>query len=114
LINFHNLGTKINLDDFGTGYSSIAFLKKFDVDIIKIDKTFVDDVLEEKSRNYVKAIVDTAKTLDKELVAEGVETKEQFEVLKDLGVDYFQGYYFAKPLNKKDFKNYVYKNLNSS
>jgi len=114
LINFHNLGTKINLDDFGTGYSSIAFLKKFDVDIIKIDKTFVDDVLEEKSRNYVKAIVDMAKTLDKELVAEGVETKEQFEVLKDLGVDYFQGYYFAKPLNKKDFKNYVYKNLNSS
>ncbi len=107
----HNNGIKINLDDFGTGYSSIAFLKRYDIDVIKIDKTFVDDVLDIKGRKYVKAIVDMAKALNKSLVAEGVETKEQFEVLKKMDVDMYQGYLFAKPLPKEDFVKFVKSNL---
>ena len=107
---FHKKGIKINLDDFGTGYSSIAFLKKFDIDIIKIDKTFIDDVLNSKGKKYVKAIVDMAKALDKTLVAEGVETKEQFEVLKQMDIDMYQGYLFAKPLPKKEFIEFVKSN----
>ena len=106
---FHKKNIKIDLDDFGTGYSSIAFLKDFDVDIIKIDKTFVDDIENEKDKIYVKAIVDMAKALKKELVAEGIENEIQFNILKGMGVDYFQGYFFAKPMKEEDFINYVKK-----
>jgi len=108
---FHSLGLKVNLDDFGTGYSSLSFLQEFNVDVIKIDKSFVDNVLEETGKIYIKTMVDMAKNLGLETVAEGVETKEQFEVLKSIGVDYFQGYYFAKPLPKKEFEEFVKKNL---
>jgi EAL domain-containing protein (putative c-di-GMP-specific phosphodiesterase class I) len=102
-----NLGLKINLDDFGTGYSSLSVLKEFHIDVLKIDKSFVDEVTEPKGKIYVKTIVDMAKNLNIKTVAEGVERKEQFEVLKELGVDYFQGYYFSKPLPKKEFENFV-------
>ena len=103
-------GFKINLDDFGTGYSSLSILKTFDIDVLKIDKSFVDEVLIENGKIYVKTIVDMAKNLNIQTVAEGVENKEQFEVLKKLDVDYFQGYYFVKPLKKEDFERYVRNN----
>ncbi|QCI28798.2 EAL domain-containing protein [Caminibacter pacificus] len=107
------MGFKINLDDFGTGYSSISVLKEFKIDILKIDKSFVDEVLSKEGRVYVKTIIDMSKNLNLLTVAEGVEYQEQFEVLKELGVDYFQGYLFAKPLKKEEFEEFV-KKLNTS
>ncbi|WP_457563296.1 putative bifunctional diguanylate cyclase/phosphodiesterase, partial [Caminibacter pacificus] len=107
------MGFKINLDDFGTGYSSISVLKEFKIDVLKIDKSFVDEVLSKEGRVYVKTIIDMSKNLNLLTVAEGVEYQEQFEVLKELGVDYFQGYLFAKPLRKEEFEEFV-KKLNTS
>ena len=90
-------GIKISLDDFGTGYSSLAYLQKLPVDEIKIDKMFIDNLTPKKSSQYVvKSILTLAKSMGVELVVEGIETQQQFEILKDLGVNYFQGYYFSK------------------
>jgi len=108
------MGLKINLDDFGTGYSSISVLKDFHIDVLKIDKSFVDEITTYDGKIYVKTIIDMAKNLNIETIAEGVEKEIQFEILKDLGVDYFQGYYFAKPLPKEEFENFVRKNLKAS
>ena len=93
-----------SIDDFGTGYSSLQYLKQLDVDKLKIDMSFVKDMLEDKS-DYVivETTVNMAKSLKLQTVAEGVETKEHFEELKKLGVDYFQGYYFAKPMPVDEF-----------
>jgi len=104
---FHEMGVKINLDDFGTGYSSLSFLREFCVDVIKIDKSFVDHVLQTRGEIYINTMINMAKNLSLKTVAEGVENKEQFELLKELGVDCFQGYYFAKPLNKEEFEKLV-------
>jgi len=102
-----DMGFRINLDDFGTGYSSIAVLKEFQIDVLKIDKSFVDEVEDKDGKIYVKTIIDMSKTLNIKTVAEGVETKIQVEILKELGVDIFQGYYFSKPLRKKEFEEFV-------
>lgn len=92
-------GIKISLDDFGTGYSSLAYLQNLPIDQLKIDKMFIDNLSEEKSTQHViKTIITLAKLMKIELIVEGIETKEQFKILKSLGVQYFQGYYFAKPL----------------
>jgi len=102
-----HLGFKISLDDFGTGYSSFSALKDLKIDNLKIDKSFIDEVEDEKGRVYTKTIVEMAQNLGIMSIAEGVEKKKQFEILKTFEVDYFQGYYFAKPLNVKDFEKYV-------
>ena len=87
------------LDDFGTGYSSLAYLNRFDIDFIKIDKTFVFD-LERGSQDVVlcEAIITMAHKLNLKVVAEGVETLEQAEILQELSCDLGQGYYFDRPL----------------
>jgi diguanylate cyclase (GGDEF)-like protein len=96
-------GIKISLDDFGTGYSSLAYLQKLPIDELKIDKMFIDNLTPEKPSQYViKAILTLAKSMDIELIVEGIETKQQFEILKELGVKYFQGYYFAKAQTAKE------------
>ncbi len=95
-------GIKISLDDFGTGYSSLAYLQKLPIDELKIDKMFIDNLTQEKSSQYViKTILTLAKSMGIELIVEGIETKQQFKILKDLGVKYFQGYYFAKAQTAK-------------
>lgn len=93
------LGVKIALDDFGTGYSSLAYLRKLDVDIIKIDQSFVRD-LERGSETQIliDALVDIAVGLRKRLVVEGIETEEQSKIITELGCDFGQGYLFGKPL----------------
>jgi len=101
------LGFKINLDDFGTGYSSLSVLKEFKIDRLKIDKSFVDEVETQKGQIYIKTIIDMAKNLNITTIAEGIETKKQFEIIKELGADIYQGYYFAKPLKKEDFEKFV-------
>lgn len=93
------LGVGISIDDFGTGYSSLNYLKNFPIDYIKIDKSFVSELMNnEKGAIIVKAIITLAHNLHKEVIAEGVETKEQLEFLKNHKCDISQGYFFSKPL----------------
>lgn len=97
------LGISISLDDFGTGYTSFNYLVKLPLSVVKIDKTFVDGLdFSMDYANIIKLIVDSSHSLNLEIVAEGVETNEQLEVLKKMNIDYLQGYLFAKPLNEND------------
>ena len=103
LQNFRDYGFKISIDDFGTGYSSISYLKNLPANTIKIDKSFVDDIKENSSDNIIiEAIIALSKTLGYETVAEGIETKEQEEFLRDVSCDIGQGYLFSKPLSCDD------------
>lgn len=102
-------GIEISLDDFGTGYSSLSMLKKLPIDELKIDKSFIDEIKDENEMAYkmVQNIITIGKNLGMRILAEGVETKEQKELLLQLGCDYFQGYYFAKPLEIEDLKLFL-------
>jgi EAL domain-containing protein (putative c-di-GMP-specific phosphodiesterase class I) len=98
------LGVKLALDDFGTGYSSLNYLKRFPIDIVKIDQGFVADLDHDRaSHAIVSAVVELAHMLDMAVVAEGVETTEQHQRLASLGCDYCQGYYFARPMSGNAF-----------
>lgn len=96
-------GVKLMMDDFGTGYSSLSYLHRFPIDVLKIDRSFITD-MERKKENVeiVKAIIAMAKNLGMEIVAEGIETIRQLEILQDLNCDYGQGFFFAKPLRAED------------
>lgn len=97
---------KIAMDDFGTGYSSLAYLKDLPIDIIKIDIAFIRDMIKDrKSLAIVQTIIDLAKRLDKITLAEGVENKDQYEILKSIGCDMVQGFLFYKPMPKEKVKN---------
>ncbi len=99
----HQLGCRIALDDFGTGYSSLSYLSRFPVDIVKIDQSFTrsicDDAMEIRQRNrmLVEGIAAISHKMNCSVIAEGVETQEQKELLGDIGADYGQGYFFARP-----------------
>ena len=105
-----DMGVRIALDDFGTGFSSLAYLNTFPLDKLKIDRSFVT-LLAKESEDTSSAIVDTiarlARTLDLETTAEGVETAEQFEVLSRLGIDYGQGYLYAKPMRSDEVLEFI-------
>lgn len=104
-------GFKISLDDFGTGYSSLSYLNKLPINEIKIDRSFMLELLESKqSLSLVKSIILIAESCSMSVVAEGVETQEQFEKLQELGCDIIQGYYFSKPLRVEDLTR-IYKSL---
>ena len=106
------LGIKIAIDDFGTGYSSLSYLKRFPIDTLKIDKTFVDDVTTNKDDAAIaKAIVMMGHALDVTVIAEGVETPQQLEYLTSLGCDYMQGYLFSPPLSKESFTELLMEQL---
>ncbi len=92
------LGIRFSIDDYGTGYNSLIYIQKFEVDCIKIDKTFVNDIDENISNIIIKHLISLGHNINAEIVAEGVETKEQFEYLKEQGCDTIQGYYFSEPL----------------
>lgn len=93
------LGIGLHMDDFGTGYSSLNHLHRFPFDTLKIDRSFVQEIAQKKSSaEIVRAILDLARTLGMDTVAEGIETQEQIERLKSLGCQMGQGYYFARPL----------------
>ena len=94
-----DLDLKLHLDDFGTGYSSLAYLHKLPVDALKIDRSFVNDMMTDAtSASIVESIVALAHTLGAQVIAEGVETVEQLERLRRLDCDLAQGYYFSRPL----------------
>jgi EAL domain-containing protein (putative c-di-GMP-specific phosphodiesterase class I) len=92
------MGVRIAIDDFGTGYSSLSYLRQMPVDVLKIDKSFIDDILDSRQqRALVEAIVTLADKLDLSVVAEGIEKKEHREMLLEMGCPYGQGYLFSRP-----------------
>ena len=94
------MGITIAIDDFGSGYSSLRYVQMLPIDKIKIDKAFVDHVGSSiESQGIVKAVIDMSHSMGYKVVAEGVETEGQLEVLKDMGCDYIQGYYYSKPVS---------------
>lgn len=104
LDSLHGAGIRVALDDFGTGYSSLAYLKRYRIGFVKIDKSFVDSITTDtQSHALCEAIIVMAHKLDMEVIAEGVETKEQMEVLADIGCDHGQGYYFSHPVPVEKF-----------
>jgi len=102
-------GIVLTLDDFGTGYSSLSYLRKYSFGVLKIDKSFINDVLiDPADSKLVEATIAMSHALDLKVVAEGIETLEQFNMLKSFGCDIAQGFYFARPVNKEMFiANYL-------
>ncbi len=97
------LGMKVAIDDFGTGYSSLSYLNNFPTDMLKIDKSFIDNMsLNESSKQYVAMIISIGHTLDLKVISEGVESADQVKVLKDIGCDYIQGYVWGRPMLPED------------
>lgn len=107
LLEIKKLGIEISIDDFGTGFSSLSYLTRLPADYLKIDKSFIDDILSTNHKNLTPNIISMAKTLNLKTVAEGVETKEQVDKLMKEGCDELQGYYFSKPLSIDDFIKYI-------
>lgn len=98
-------GIKIEMDDFGSGYSSLGMLAGMSLDVLKLDISFVKDI--EVTEVVVESIIDLAHKLKLSVIAEGVETENQFEIMKKNGCDYIQGYYFAKPMPKEEYEEYI-------
>jgi diguanylate cyclase (GGDEF)-like protein/PAS domain S-box-containing protein len=99
----NDLGVSIAMDDFGTGYSSLSYLRKYPFDILKIDKSFIDDIIHDKAdKELVCAIILMAHALDMKVVAEGVEYQQQVDILVKNGCDIIQGYFYGKPLEKDE------------
>jgi predicted signal transduction protein with EAL and GGDEF domain len=97
------LGIGLAIDDFGTGYSSLSYLREFPFDLLKIDKSFIDDVgAIPNQRELTKAIIELGKTLDLELVAEGIERPDQVSRLQSMDCELGQGFYFAQPMDGED------------
>ena len=106
-----DIGVHLAVDDFGTGYSSLNYLKKFPIDELKIDAAFVKDVeTNSDDRAIIKSIIALAKTMKLKVVAEGVETRKQEEILKQFGCDFIQGYYIGRPLCGEDFERQILNN----
>lgn len=108
LIRIKELGVALSIDDFGTGYSNLGYLTKFKVDTLKIDQSFIRDIdSSSASLAIVNAIIKMAKTLGLSIVAEGVETQQEWDVLKKLGCDQGQGFFWSKPLSSIDFLEHM-------
>jgi diguanylate cyclase (GGDEF)-like protein/PAS domain S-box-containing protein len=108
LNDMRQLGVRLSVDDFGTGYSSLAYLKLFDIDTLKIDKSFVDKITHDKKDEAISAsIVNLAHNLEMTVVAEGVETLPQLLLLRQIGCDVVQGYYYAKPMPAAELEAFV-------
>ncbi|GAB6045763.1 hypothetical protein JCM11957_13610 [Caminibacter profundus] len=109
------IGININIDDFGTGYSSLSYLKKLPVSKLKIDRSFIKDIPNNKDDEVItKIIINLAKSLNLKVVAEGVETKIQKDFVFENGCDYIQGYYYSPPLPADEFEKKFLKDKNDS
>jgi len=97
LMALKQLGTVIAIDDFGTGYASLAYLHRFPATALKIDRSFIDSLGDSPTHAIVMAMINLAHALGLTAIAEGIETAEQLAVLRELGCDLGQGYYFARP-----------------
>ena len=106
-------GVKIALDDFGTGYSSLSYLRRLPIDHLKIDRSFISEISDDKNtkQTLISAIIAMGKNLDIDVVAEGIETSEQLSFVRERGCEMGQGYLFSKPVPAKDFERIVSQNL---
>jgi len=105
---FHDTGIQISMDDFGTGYSSLSYLKKFDIDYLKIDRSFVKHLAPQADELFLsEAIIIMGHALRMSIIAEGVETEQQRQLLIDMGCEYGQGYLFSKPVPAAAFETLV-------
>ena len=105
LMEYRDAGIELALDDFGTGYSSLAYLKKFDIDYLKIDQSFVHDIaIDESDRAIAESMIVMAHRLGLKVVAEGIETQAQFELLRNAGCDFGQGFLYAAPAPEAEFE----------
>ena len=110
LLQLRDAGIQVALDDFGTGYSSLSYLKKFDIDYLKIDRSFTRNLAADSSDMALSgAIIVMAHKLGLKVIAEGVETPEQRDLLAAAGCDYGQGYLFAKPMPAEEFDRFLRK-----
>jgi EAL domain-containing protein (putative c-di-GMP-specific phosphodiesterase class I) len=101
-------GVRVEIDDFGTGYSSLTYLKKLPIFALKIDREFIKDLPDDSEDVAItRAIISLSQSLDKKVIAEGVETENQLEFLKYLDCDYVQGYYFSPPVPPEKFEEFV-------
>ena len=107
----HKSKFPIALDDFGTGYSSMIVLSKFDLDIMKLDMSLIQNDNPDNKKNALEFALQLAKMMQLKTVAEGIETEEQAKRIQSLGGDYIQGYYYSKPLPKEEFEEYLKNNL---
>jgi EAL domain-containing protein (putative c-di-GMP-specific phosphodiesterase class I) len=108
LFQFREVGIQISLDDFGTGYSSMSYLKKFDIDYLKIDRSFIRDMTTDAGdRAIAEAIIVMAHKLGLQVIAEGVETVEQRDLLSAANCDFAQGYLFARPMPLTEFEDFL-------
>ena len=105
---FKEMDIRLSIDDFGTGYSSLSYLKRFPFDVLKIDQAFVKDIgVDSDDTALCEAIIAMAHSLGLSLIAEGVETREQFEFLQKRGTEVVQGYYIGKPVDIAGFRQLV-------
>jgi EAL domain-containing protein (putative c-di-GMP-specific phosphodiesterase class I) len=101
-------GFKISIDDFGTGYSSLSYLKKIKASILKVDQSFIRNLdTDSLDQMIVRSIIDRGHNLGLEVVAEGVETEQQLDILSSMQCDIAQGYYFSKPLSSEEIAKYM-------
>ena len=111
LTSLRDFGCEISLDDFGTGYSSLSYLKKMPIKYLKLDRSFVEDLPDTDAMALARIISLLGHELGMELIAEGVEDEKTVDILKEMGYDQFQGYFFSKPLPPVDATNWIKKNL---
>lgn len=103
----HEQGFLCSLDDFGSGYSSFTMLKDFDIDVLKLDRSFFLDLHSEKARSIIACIQELAESQHIKTVAEGIETQEQLAYVNSMHCDVIQGFYFSRPLPLKEFETWA-------
>ena len=113
LENLSNKNIHLSIDDFGTGFSSLSYLKRFPVNTLKIDRSFMQDVsTDDDAKGIVKSIITLAHTLSLNIIAEGIESKEQLAILYENNCNFAQGFYFSKPLSAEEFEDFYLKQNN--
>jgi len=108
---FKAMGLSTAIDDFGVGYSSFSSLKKIPFDTLKIDKGFIDDIeVDKKARDMVQCVIDLGHSLEMSVIAEGVQSEAQVTILRKMGLDSIQGFFYSKPLPNYDYVKFLGEN----